>query len=302
MHELGRLQELIARHAGEGRTPIALPGVSVLRATAVTEPLGEVAEPAVAVIAQGVKETVLNGRTFSYGPGQLTIVPVELPVVGHITQASPEEPFLAFVLRLRPGKIATLLAETAPVTTAAPRAAGSAPLGMAVSDASPALLDAIGRLLALLGAPDDAAVLAAGVEREILWRLLTGPHGATVRQVGLADSRLAYLARAIHRIRSHYDQPLRIEDLAALAAMSVTSFHRHFRALTSMTPIQFQKQIRLHEARTRLLAAPGDIAGAGFAVGYDSPSQFSREYRRMFGAPPSRDALTLRQTAPPRPT
>jgi transcriptional regulator GlxA family with amidase domain len=204
------------------------------------------------------------------------------------------------VLRLRPEKIATLLAEATPVTTA-PRAAGAAPRGIAVSDASPALLDAIGRLLALLGAPDDAAVLAAGVEREILWRLLTGPHGATVRQVGLADSRLAYLARAIHRIRSHYDQTLRIEDLAALAAMSVTSFHRHFRALTSMTPIKFQKQIRLHEARTRLLAEPGDIAGAGFAVGYDSPSQFSREYRRMFGAPPSRDALTLRQTAPPLP-
>jgi AraC-like DNA-binding protein len=299
MHELGRLKELIARHAGEGLTPTALPGVSVLRATAVAKPLGEVAEPAVAVIAQGVKETALNGRTFTYGPGQLTIVPVELPVVGHITQASPEEPFLAFVLRLRPGKIATLLAETAPVTTAAPRASGAAALGIAVSDASPALLDAIGRLLALLGAPDDAAVLAAGVEREILWRLLTGPHGATVRQVGLADSRLAYLARAIHRIRSHYDQPLRIEDLAALAAMSVTSFHRHFRALTSMTPIQFQKQIRLHEARTRLLAEPGDIAGAGFAVGYDSPSQFSREYRRMFGAPPSRDALG--QTAAPLP-
>jgi AraC-like DNA-binding protein len=299
MHELGRLKELIARHAGEGLTPTALPGVSVLRATAVAKPLGEVAEPAVAVIAQGVKETALNGRTFAYGPGQLTIVPVELPVVGHITQASPEEPFLAFVLRLRPGKIATLLAETAPVTTAAPRASGAAALGIAVSDASPALLDAIGRLLALLGAPDDAAVLAAGVEREILWRLLTGPHGATVRQVGLADSRLAYLARAIHRIRSHYDQPLRIEDLAALAAMSVTSFHRHFRALTSMTPIQFQKQIRLHEARTRLLAEPGDIAGAGFAVGYGSPSQFSREYRRMFGAPPSRDALG--QTAAPLP-
>jgi AraC-like DNA-binding protein len=301
MHELGRLKELIARHAGEGLTPTTLPGVSVFRATAVTEPLGEMAEPAVAVIAQGVKQTALNGRTFAYGPGQLTIVPVELPVVGHITQASPEEPFLAFVLRLRPEKIATLLAETTPVITAAPRAAGATPLGIAVSDASPALLDAIGRLVGLLGAPDDAAVLAAGVEREVLWRLLTGPYGTIVRQVGLADSRLAYLARAIHRIRSHYDQTVRIEDLAALAAMSVTSFHRHFRALTSMTPIQFQKQIRLHEARTRLLAEPGDIAGAGFAVGYDSPSQFSREYRRMFGAPPSRDARTLRQAAPPLP-
>jgi hypothetical protein len=141
MHELGRLKELIARHAGEGLTPTTLPGVSVFRATAVTEPLGEVAEPTVAVIAQGVKQTALNGRTFAYGPGQLTIVPVELPVVGHITQASPEEPFLAFVLRLRPERIATLLAETTPLTTAAPRAAGATPLGIAVSDASPASLN-----------------------------------------------------------------------------------------------------------------------------------------------------------------
>jgi transcriptional regulator GlxA family with amidase domain len=115
-----------------------------------------------------------------------------------------------------------------------------------------------------------------------------------VRQIGLADSRLAHLAHAISWIRRHYDQTLRVEDLAALATMSVTSFHRHFRALTSMTPIQYQKQIRLHEARARLLAGPGDIAGTGFAVGYGSPSQFSREYRRMFGTPPSRDTLTPR--------
>ena len=119
-----------------------------------------------------------------------------------------------------------------------------------------------------------------------------------MRQIGLADSRLAHLTRAIHRIRSQYNQALRVEDLAALAAMSVPSFHRHFRALTATTPIQFQKQIRLHEARTRLLAEPGDFAGAGFAVGYGSPSQFSREYRRMFGVPPSRDARALRETTP----
>jgi AraC-like DNA-binding protein len=301
MHELGRLRELITRHAGTGLTPTALPGVSVLRATAPTEPLGEVAEPALAVIAQGVKETAVAGRAFTYGPGQFLIVPVELPVVGHIAQASPAEPLLAFVLSLRPEKIAALLAETAPVTAAAraggARAApaGDGPARIGVSDASPALIDAIGRLLALLGSPGDAAVLAPGVEREVLWRLITGPQGTLVRQIGLADGRLAHLARAIDRIRRHYDQPLRVEDLAALATMSVTSFHRHFRALTAMTPIQYQKQIRLHEARARLLARPGDVAGTGFAVGYGSPSQFSREYRRMFGAPPSRDALT-----PPR--
>lgn len=301
MQETARLKELISRNAKDGLTPTALPGVSLLRATATSEPLGEVAEPAVAVIAQGVKETALNGRVFRHGAGQFAIVPVELPVIGHITQASPDAPLLAFVLMLRQEKIAALLAEVSRTATAPRRAPAAVPPGIAVSDASPALLDAITRLLGLLGDPGAAAVLAADVEREILWRLLTSPQEATVRQIGLADSHLACLARAITWIRGHYNQTLRVDDLAAMAAMSVTSFHRHFRALTSMTPIQFQKQIRLHEARTRLLADPGNIAGAGYAVGYHSPSQFSREYRRMFGVPPSRHAPALRAGTPPLP-
>jgi AraC-like DNA-binding protein len=297
MDQLARMKESITRHAGEGVTRTALPGVSVLRSPTTTEPLGDVAEPTLGVIAQGVKESTLNGRTFTYGPGQFLVVSVALPLVGHITQADPDEPLLAFVLELRPEKIAALLLETASSAKAWTGAMDAQPAGIAVSDASPRLLDAISRLLDLLDTPDDAAALAAGVEREILWRLLTGPQGATVRQIGLADSRLAHLSRAIHRIRTHYDKTLRVEELAALATMSVTSFHRHFRAVTSMTPIQFQKQIRLHEARSRLLAEPVDVAGVGYAVGYDSPAQFSREYRRMFGVPPSRDAPALRETA-----
>jgi AraC-like DNA-binding protein len=295
--QLARLRESITRHAGDGLTPTALPGVSVVCSPATSEPLASMAEPTLAVIAQGVKETTLNGRTFTYGPGQFLVVSVELPVIGHLVQASADEPFLAFVLELRPARIAALLLETAPGATARPGAVDATPAGIAVSDASPALLDATGRLLALLDAPRDAAALAAGVEREVLWRLLTGPQGGTVRQIGLADSRLAHVARAIGWIRGHYDETLRVEELAALATMSVSSFHRHFRAVTSMTPIQFQKQIRLREARARLLAEPGDVTGVGFAVGYDSPSQFSREYRRMFGVPPSRDARALRDAA-----
>jgi transcriptional regulator GlxA family with amidase domain len=127
--------------------------------------------------------------------------------------------------------------------------------------------------------------------------LLTGPQGGIVRQAGLADSQLAHVARAIRWIRTHYDETLQVEQLAVLATMSVSSFHRHFRAVTSMSPIQFQKQIRLHEARARLLAEPDDVTGVGFAVGYNSPSQFSREYRRMFGKPPSHDARVLREAA-----
>ena len=297
MAALTGLRESITHHAGEGRTRTALPGVSVICSPTVTEPLGDVIEPTLSVIAQGVKETELNGRAFTYGPGQFLVVSVELPVIGHIIHATVDEPFLAVVLELRPDKIAALLLETASAATARPDAVDATPAGIAVSDASPALIDAIGRLLALLDAPEDSAALAAGVEREVLWRLLTGPQGRTVRQIGLADSRLAHLARAIRWIRGHYQETLRVEELAALATMSVSSFHRHFRAVTSMTPIQYQKEIRLREARARLLTQPDDITGIGFAVGYDSPSQFSREYRRMYGVPPSRDAIALRDAA-----
>ena len=293
MDELERLKVSIARHAGDGLTQTALPGVSVVCSPTTTEPLAAMAEPTLAVIAQGIKETTLMGRTFTYGPGQFLVVSVELPVIGHLVQASPDEPFLAFVLELRPARIAALLLETLPAGTPGPGAANATPPGIAVSDASPALLDATGRLLALLDTPDDAAALATGVEREVLWRLITGPQGRTVRQIGLADSRLAHVARAIRWIRVHYDETLRVNELAELATMSISSFHRHFRAVTSMTPIQYQKQIRLREARARLLANPDDITGVGYAVGYDSPSQFSREYRRMFGVPPSHDALAL---------
>jgi AraC-like DNA-binding protein len=297
MDALARLREPITRHAGEGLTRTAVPGVSVVCSPTITEPLCGIAEPTLAVVAQGVKDTTLNGRTFTYGAGQFLVVSVDLPVTGHIRVGSADEPFLAFVLELRPERIAALLLETAPAAATQPELVDAVPAGLAVSDASPALLDAIGRMLALLDSPADAAALAAGIEREVLWRLVTGPQGATVRQIGLADSRLAHLARAIRWVRNHYDETLRVEELAALATMSVSSFHRHFRAVTSMTPIQFQKEIRLHEARARLLAEPGDVAGVGFAVGYDSPSQFSREYRRLFGRPPSRDALTLREAA-----
>jgi AraC-like DNA-binding protein len=297
--ELARLKDLILHNSRGAWTATPLPDVSVLSSPTTTKPVRDVTEPTLAVIAQGAKETALNGRTFAYGPGQFVITSVELPVVGHIVRASAHEPFLAFVLKLRPERIAALLLETAPVTL---RKGGleATPAGIAVSEASPALLDAICRLLSLLDTPSDAAALASGVEREVLWRLVTGPQGVTVRQIGLADSRLARLGRAIRRIRSHYDQTLHLEELAALASMSASSFHRHFRAVTSMTPIQFQKQIRLHEARARLLAEPGDVAGVGYAVGYDSPSQFSREYRRMFGVPPSQDVVVLREAASSR--
>jgi transcriptional regulator GlxA family with amidase domain len=166
-----------------------------------------------------------------------------------------------------------------------------------VSDAGPDLLDPIVRLLRLLDRPDDVPVLGPAIEREILWRLIKGEQGAMVRQLGLADSRLSQISRAVRWIRDHHTAMLRIEDLARVANMSATSFFRHFRAVTSLTPIQYQKQVRLQEARAKLLANPGDMAAVGYAVGYDSPSQFSREYRRLFGAPPGRDTARLLETS-----
>jgi transcriptional regulator GlxA family with amidase domain len=167
---------------------------------------------------------------------------------------------------------------------------------LAVSDATPELLDPIVRLLRLLDRPDDLRVLAPGLEREILWRLITGDQGALVRQIGLANGSLTHIARAIRWIREHYNEPLLVADLAALSGMSTSSFHRHFRAATSMTPIQFAKQIRLQEARALLMTQPANVAEIGYLVGYESPSQFSREYRRTFGVPPGRDAVRLTAT------
>jgi AraC-like DNA-binding protein len=286
MDRLAELEALIARHAGEGVTSTALAGVSLMATGATTEPIGSVAEPALALVVRGSKRTVLNDSVFEYGAGEYLIVSLDLPVTAHIAQA----PFVACGFSLDPAAIAELLLDSPPAGFGR-RAA----VGIAVSPASPDLLDAIMRLLRLLDRPGDVSALAPAFEREILWRLITGEQGAMVRQIGLADSRLSLIGRAVGWIRHHYDQTVRVEDLARLTGMSVSSFHRHFRAVTAMTPIQYQKQVRLQEARARLIAQPGDVAGVGFAVGYVSASQFNREYRRRFGVPPGKDAELLRR-------
>jgi AraC-like DNA-binding protein len=288
--QLGDIRQAITRHAGEGLTATTLPGLSVLRATRTTQPLGDVLEPAFALVAGGVKHTALNGDVYRYGAGEYLVASVDLPVVGTIVAADADEPFLAVVVRLQPDRIASLLLDTG-----VPRlpSGGPSPSAFGIGQAAPPLLDAIARLLALLDQPADVPALAAGIEREILWRLLTGPQAATICQIGIADSRLAHLARAIRWIRDHYDQSLRIPELAATAAMSPSSFHRHFLALTSMTPLEYQKQLRLNDARMRLLSGEHEVAAVGFSVGYSSPSQFSREYRRMFGTAPSQTAFNI---------
>ncbi|TCR80760.1 AraC-like DNA-binding protein [Rhizobium sp. BK376] len=288
---------MIGRHIAPGDMTTSLTPVPMLRITRshiTTEPIAHVFEPVLAVVAQGEKRIVLGDRIFSYGIGQYLIVSVDLPVRSHIVSATKEKPFFAIGLTLKPAAIASVLLE---VATAEPAAVGLA--GIGVSDAPADLLDPILRLVRLLDSPRDIPVLLPGIEREILWRLLNGEQGAIVRQVGFADSRLSQISHSIRWIRTHFAEALSVDDLASQAQMSLSTFHRHFRAVTTMTPIQYQKQVRLQEARARLIADAEDVASVGFSVGYDSPSQFSREYSRFFGSPPGRDAARLRMISLP---
>jgi AraC-like DNA-binding protein len=279
MSLLPELQRLLYRHVDQ----TVLPSVVVKASGTVTEPMPGVTDPVFALIAQGAKRAIFGDTVYDYKQGEYLVVSVGLPVTAHVSEA----PYVAMGLRLEPALIAGLLLETA-----GDRGPANTP-GIAVSTASEELLDPVVRLMRLLDRPADLQVLGAAIEREIVWRLITGEQGATIRQIGVADSRLAQIGRAIRWIRQNYADPFRVEDASRVAGMSVTSFHRHFRAVTTMTPIQYQKQIRLQEARARLIAEPHDVAGVGYAVGYGSPSQFSREYRRMFGAPPGADAARL---------
>jgi len=253
-----------------------------------------------ALIAQGRKRIALGDRVYEYGAGQYLVASVDLPVTGHFVRASKKTPSLGFGLMLEPAAIAELLL-AAPAGAIKSRS-GGAPSSMLVSDASPALLDAVVRLLRLLDAPHDVPVLAPAIKREILWRLILGEQGTTVQQLGLAGSHLSQIARTTNWIREHYAEVLRVNDLAALAGMSASAFFRNFQAVTAMSPIQFQKQIRLQEARLLLAAHPNEVTSIGHRVGYESASQFSREYRRQFSRPPSEDAMLLRNGPPPTPS
>jgi AraC-like DNA-binding protein len=273
----------------------------LLSNVATTPPTAEytVTNPLFVVMAQGGKHLQLGDQAIQYGPGDFLIITANLPVTGRWLDIDGSGRALGMGLVLRPAAIAELLLK-AP-TRSWPRGGPGTP-AIATSVAGPELLDAAARMVALLDHPADAPVLAPLMAKEILWRLLTGPLGATMRQIGLADSDLAHISRAIAWIRDHYCEAIRVDDLARLSGMSASAFHRHFRAITAMSPLQFQKRIRLQHARSLLVAHPRDIAGIGHRVGYDSPSQFSREYRRLFGAAPGQDAERLRAEQQKAPT
>lgn len=289
---LTELSGLIEAHA-DASSP-RIPNLYLATRPEPTQPCQTVVEPVFSLVAQGAKRIEVGSQSFDYGMGQFLVVSVDLPAVAWVVEATPERPHLGCGLTLRPEAIASLLLETG-----GPRTFGDERPGIAVSDLTDDLVDSVVRLLRLLDRPSDIAVLAPAIEREILWRLINSPQGAMVRQIGLADSRMSQVGRAVRWLRSHFAETIRIEELAAVAQMSVTSLHRHFRIVTSLTPIQYQKQLRLQAARARLIAMREDIAEVAFAVGYDSPSHFSREYRRMFGKPPGQDGVNLRANSSP---
>lgn len=289
---LKELQTLIARHAASGDIPTPLPGLILSAYTFPTQPELYLAEPAFALMAQGAKDVMLGDEVYRYEGGQYLIYSVDLPLSSSVAWASNEEPLLGLGLRLNPDRIAALLLEAG----MRPRSRGRQ-RGIAVSQANSDLLDPVIRLLRLLDRPQDIPVLAHAIEREILWRLVNGEQGTLVQQIGYADGHTMQVGRAIKWIRANYAQVLRIEELAQVAGMSITSFHRHFAGVTSLSPIQYQKQVRLQAARALLLSSSRDAADIGLEVGYESPSQFSREYRRQFGRPPRADGAFLKQVS-----
>jgi AraC-like DNA-binding protein len=288
---LAEIRRVILNHARPDLgTPI--PGL-LLAEVQTAEPDHSLTEPLFVLMAQGGKRLLLGDEVFEYRAGQCLVVTSDLPVTGHFIGASRKNPSLAMGLMLRPAVVTALLLETGAPPPRPPRTGGPK---LATCDAWPELLDAVARLLRLLRHPDDAGVLGPLIEREIHWRLVTGPHGAMIRQIGLTDG-LTQVNPAIRWIRDNCAEPMRIEDLARLTGLSRSAFHRHFHDVTTMSPLQFQKRVRLQEARALLVAQPNDVAGVGHLVGYDSPSQFNREYRRLFGAPPGLDATRLRAAA-----
>lgn len=292
MSKIDDIAQVIERHVQmDGMHATPLPRVSLVRSCRPTDSVHAVYRPSLCIIAQGSKRVELGGRSYVYDEAKYLAVSVDLPLVGSILEASPERPYLCLVLDIDLAVLADLMLRH-------PSAPGPAPFGPAigVSEVEAGLLDAAFRLVSLLDTPEDAAALAPLAEREILYRLLSGAQAPMIRRIASAEGRLGQVSRAIAWLRDNYAQPVSVERLAADVGMSPSSFHSHFKAATTMSPLQFRTRVRLQEARRMMVVEGMDAASAGFAVGYESPSQFSRDYSRLYGAPPLKDVLRLRSS------
>jgi AraC-like DNA-binding protein len=286
----------IAAHVGsEENRATDIPGVTLHRRTAPTAPCLATYEPGVTVIAQGRKRVDLGRTSFTYGESRYLLTSLDLPVVSRITEASEETPCLAMSLKLEMPLIRELLSREE-IRMADPPSDSPA---MATGEATAEFLSACCRLMDLLDSPQDIPFLSGLIQREIIYRILRRPEGARLRAIATLGDQSHRTAKAIAWIRANYAKPLRVEDLAQVAGMGLSTLHNHFRALTAMSPLQYQKQLRLQAARGRMLIDGLDAASAAFEVGYESASQFNREYSRLFGQPPMRDIRTLRSPGAP---
>ncbi len=287
------LAAIIDRSTGiDGHHATALPALTFFRAGMPGAQVCAIYQAGLALVAQGAKQVLLGDEPYRYDQANYLVTSIDLPVASQVIDASADRPYLCAMLRFDTRRIGELLADAD-----LPEPSGTAGLGISVSPVSDDLMDAVLRLVRLLDTPKDLSVLAPLIERELLYRLLTGEQGARLRHVATVGSRSHQISHAIDWLKNHYHQPLRIDELAGTVNMSSSSLHHHFRAITAMSPLQYQKQLRLQEARRLLLTERCDVASAAHRVGYESPSQFSREYSRLYGAPPLRDVEQLRGAA-----
>ncbi|MBM7045317.1 MULTISPECIES: AraC family transcriptional regulator [Rhizobium] len=280
-------------HGDSGIFPTGIDGLHIMRSTELRMPHAMIYRPALCVIVQGAKQLMLHDRVIDYSEMQALVISIELPASGRVVQASVEKPYIAISIEFDVG----MMREVMEQLDTPPKPTGGAGLGIFVEDLSQSLADCLVRLTRLLATPKAIPVLYPAIMREICFWLLTGPNGGEVCKLGLPDSQTRRIADAIRLLRDNFAEPVRIEQLAAAARMSPSSFHQHFKTLTSMTPLQYQKQMRLLEARRLMVAGHANVESAAYRVGYESASQFSREYTRMFGTPPKRDVAEMRMAA-----
>jgi AraC-like DNA-binding protein len=284
------LAERIAQlTAGKNRVDTPIQGLSLHRWETLTEPTSYMLAPSICLIGQGRKRLFLGEDTYVYDKHRYLITSVDLPVVTQIIEATPEKPYLGLTMEMDLRVIAQLMLDHHMSTTPQPKDRR----GIAVSEVSLPLLDAFNRLLDLIKNPNDISALAPLIQQEIFYRLLQGEQGSRLRQITSIGNHGYQIAKAIDWLKDNFSKPVKVEELAGKAGLSVSAFHNHFRSMTAMSPLQFQKKMRLNEARRLMLTEHLDASRAAFEVGYESPSQFSREYSRLFGAPPMKDIKNL---------
>lgn len=276
--------------SGESPYPTAVDGLTILRSNRTKPPAHLIFKPALCMVLQGAKWALFGGKRFDYRAGEALVVSLDIPSYGRVAEARPSEPYLGLIIEFD----VAVMREVFAGLDVAPKPSGTVDGGWFVAPFDGPIAECALRMVRLLDTPKAIAMLHSGIMRELCYWVLTGPHGGDVAKVVLASDHEEGVVAAIHSLRARFAEPIRIDELAATARMSPSAFHRHFKVLTSMTPLQYQKRLRLLEARSLMITDAANVETAAFAVGYESASQFNREYARMFGAPPRRDFVALR--------